>query len=240
MFQTKKGLLNSSGSCPLLLPFKSELLPIATLSLQFFPVNLRGAWVIVTPTAFVTRLGTRGSSRLPGHVPLFIGAFPAAELVSVRVSASVPAVPFCLFPSLLSASLELSHQDCLLCVYVYVCVCVGVCVCVCFYLPISLLPIFPLSLWFSLCLSVLLPSPGVLAIDGVMPRGPVGPEMPPQEPLLGSGREQRRSGCSGTWHGVSRSRRRQCPPGISGAGRKPISVWLCGGVQTAGAWSASS
>ena len=224
--------MNSSGSCPLLLPFKSELLPIATLSLQFFPVNLCGAWVIVTPTAFVTRLGTRGSCRLLGHVPLFIGAFPAAELVSVRMSASVPAVPFCLFPSpLLSASLELSHQDCL---------CVCVCVCVCVFLSARLSSAhFPFeSLVFSL--SVFLPSPGVLAIDGVMPRGPVGPEMPPQEPLLGSGREQRRSGCSGTWHGVSRSRRRQCPPGISGAGRKSISVWLCGGVQTAGAWSASS
>lgn len=224
--------MNSSGSCPLLLPFKSELLPIATLSLQFFPVNSCRAWVISDTTAFVTRLGTRGSSRLPGHVPLFIGAFPAPELVSVHVSASVPAIPFCLFPSpLLSASLELSHQDCL---------CVSMCVCVCFYLPVSLLPIFPLSLWFSLCLSVFLPSPGVLAIDGVMPRGPVGPEMPPQEPLLGSGREQRRSGCSRTWHGVTCSRRRQYPPGISGAGRKSISVWFCGGVQTAGAWSASS
>ena len=118
--------------------------------------------------------------------------------------------------------------------------CVCVCVCVCVFLSARLSSAhFPFeSLVFSL--SVFLPSPGVLAIDGVMPRGPVGPEMPPQEPLLGSGREQRRSGCSGTWHGVSRSRRRQCPPGISGAGRKSISVWLCGGVQTAGAWSASS
>lgn len=94
-------------------------------------------------TATVTRLGTHGSSRLPG-ASLFLLVPLLPELVSVPRVCLCPCRPF--FSLSLSSSVclfvELSHGT--------------ASVCVCFYLPVSLLPIFPLSLWFfslSFCLS---------------------------------------------------------------------------------------
>ena len=169
------------------------------------------------------RLGTRGFCRLPGHIPLY-WCLSCPDLVSVRMSASVPAIPVCLFPSsLLPACFLSSHQDCH---------------CVCVFLTARLSSAhFPFeSLVFSL--SFCLPL-GHQAIDGVMPRGPAGPEMLPQEfswGLDGSSVGLAVPGPGPVSPAPTRGSTLQASVGLA----ESISVRLCGGVQTAGAWSASS
>lgn len=65
------------------------------------------------------------------------------------------------------------------------------------------------------------------------------PPSPHRENLSwGLHKAQHGSGCAGGL--ARRAHHGKCPVGISGVGRESVSVWLCGGVQTAGAWSASS
>ena len=92
------------------------------------------------------------------------------------------------------------------------------------------------SLVFSL--SFCLPL-GHQAIDGVMPRGPAGPEMLPQEfswGLDGSSVGLAVPGPGPVSPAPTRGSTLQASVGLA----ESISVRLCGGVQTAGALSASS
>lgn len=103
----------------------------------------------------------------------------------------------------------------------------------CFFGP----RVFPVLVFLPLSFSW-----GCPAIGGVIKAVPVGPDAPT---LRASPEAWARSSMGlAVWVGsgglFQQPHIRKCPPGLSGVGRESVSVWICRGVQTAGAWSASS
>lgn len=96
--QNKKGalfwVLNPSGYCPVLLPFKAKLLQCLILSLRFFPVTHVGPVSQGTPTAFVVRLrGPGGCSCFSLYILFLIVTFSAPIWSHSAFSVSVTSVP---------------------------------------------------------------------------------------------------------------------------------------------------